>query len=78
MGAKILVIFSETTMARRVSTCKQNGTWRWRLGIGLMTSVGRPLDPYDKVMKEKTYGWSSAWLSLGASMPDKHIMCQMN
>lgn len=48
LRAMKLLIFSQTG-----STCKQNGTWRWRLGTGLMAGVGSPLDPYDKVMKER-------------------------
>lgn len=38
----------ETTMARQGSTCKQNGTRRWGLGIGLMAGVGGHWIPMTK------------------------------
>lgn len=50
LRAMKLLIFSENTIARQGSTCKQNGTHRWGLGLGLMANVG---DHYDKVMKER-------------------------
>lgn len=59
--------------AQLANKMEEVGTWHRINGM-----YWRPLDPYDKVMKRKTYGWSSAWTSSGASMPDKHIMCQMN
>lgn len=62
-----------TDKAQLANKMVEVGTWHRINGM-----CWRLLDPYDKVMKRKTYGWSSAWTSSGASMPDKHIMCQMN
>lgn len=40
--------FQLTTKARQGSTCKQNGTLRWGLGIGLMARVGGHWIPMTK------------------------------
>lgn len=48
LRAMKVLIFSETTMARQDLTCKQNGTRRWGLGIGLMAGVGGHWIPMTK------------------------------